>query len=194
MKKNMKYIKIEGVLKSKGEYITSPAEYRPYEAVTIVDSEGDEIHFHTLSISKRMDESLDFKQTMTFYILRYRVKEKMVGVLYAVECDGKKIFYPDTAIPALKSLGLQVRGRYQFITSPQAAMGSIIFGGGGIATFLGAGLGFNPIIACVLGFGGLIFYLYSPVFFKSKGAGISQMQSIMQTDGFDTSSSTNSKY
>ena len=61
IKKNLKYVKIEGTLKSRGEYATSPAENRPYEAVTIVDKDGDEIQFHTLSISKRMDESLNFE-------------------------------------------------------------------------------------------------------------------------------------
>ncbi len=194
MKKNMKYIKIEGVLKSRGEYCTSPAEYRPYEAVTIVDGEGDEIHFHTLSISKRMDESVDFNKSMTFYILRYRVKDKMIGVLYALEFEGKKIFYPDTAIPELKSLGLQVRKRNQFITDPAFLMGIMILGGGLLALALCLGLGFDYKVAMLLGFGCMGLYLFSPFIFQAKGAGLSEMKKILVAEGFNVTSRTNSKY
>ncbi len=194
MKKNLKYVSIEGALKSKGEYKTSPAEYRPYEAVTIVDKDGDEIHFHTLSISKRMDESLDFNTQMTFYILRYRLKEKMFGILYAIEVEGKKIFYPDTALPALKSFGLTVRNRYQFIVNPAAAMGALVLVGGALSLGFGIGLGLGLIPGAVLGFGGMSFYLYSPMIFKDKGAGISEMEGILNSAGFNAASSNNSKY
>ena len=194
MKKNLKYVKIEGKLKSRGEYATSPAEYRPYEAVTLVDNDGDEIHFHTLSISKRMDESLNFDNPMTFYILRYRHKDKMVGVLYAIESDGTKVYYPDTAIPALKALGLQVRNRYQVIVNPVGAMGILIVAGGALSLALGFGLGFDFATAAIIGFGGMGFYMVYPLIFRSKGAGISKMLSILESAGFNTTSSTNAKY
>lgn len=194
MKKNLKYVKIEGTLKSRGEYLISPAEYRPYEAVTLVDNDGDEIHFHTLSISKRMDESLNFEHPMTFYILRYRHKEKMVGVLYAVESNGDKVYYPDTAIPALKALGLQVRNRYQYIVNPGAAMGALLVCGGGLSLAFSLVLGLSFVPAVILGFGGMGFFIFSPLFFKEKGAGISEMLGILNSAGFNTTSNTNSKY
>jgi len=51
----VEYICIEGRIASRGEYITESMEYRPYEAVTLIDNDGDEVHFSMLSISKRMD-------------------------------------------------------------------------------------------------------------------------------------------
>ena len=194
MKKNLKYVKIEGTLKSRGDYIISPSEYRPYGAVTIVDNDGDEIHFHTLSISKRMDEDLSFGKPMVFYILRYRQKEKLIGVLYAVENDGTKLYYPDTAIPALKSLGLQVTKRYQCMLDPTAMIAILIFGGGIISLGFGVGLGFSFIPAALLGFGGVAGYLSLPMIFQAEGAGISEMQDILDSSGFNTTASTNSKY
>lgn len=194
MKKSLKYIKIEGKLKSRGEYITSAAEYRPYEAVSIIDTDGDEVHFHTLSISKRMDEALDFNKPITFYILRCRVDEKLVGVLYAAESEGEKIYYPDTAIPALEALGLQVRTRSQFIANPSSALMIIAICGGILTSILSYGLRFDGVLAFFFGFGGIATYLYAPMMFKSSGAGIMQMQEILKTEGFSVASSTNAKY
>lgn len=194
MKKNLKYVKIEGTLKSRGDYIISPSEYRPYGAVTIVDNDGDEIHFHTLSISKRMDSDLNFGKKMSFYILRYRQKDKLIGVLYAVEANGTKLYYPDTAIPALKSLGLQVTKRYQCMLDPTALIAILIFGGGIISLGFGVGLGFSFIPAAILGFGGVSGYLSLPMIFQSYGAGIPQMTEILESSGFDTSTTTNTKY
>lgn len=194
MKKNLKYVKIEGRLKSRGEYDSSIAEHRPYEAVTIIDNEGDEIHFHTLQISKRMDESLNFHNHMSFYILRYRRKEKMFGVLYAVECNGNKVYYPDTAIPILKSFALQSRNRYHFIREPVTAIGFIISGGGALSLALGFGIGIDLVPAATFGFGGMALYMHYPLIFKSKCAGISKMVDILNSAGFNTNSNTNSKY
>jgi len=203
MKNSLKYIKIKGTLQSRGEYTTDPAEYRPYEAVTIVDDEGEEVHFYTLSMSKRMDDDLDFDQSMSFYILRHRVKDKMGGFLYAVECAGKKIFYPDTAIPYLKDFVLTSSGRYPYIINSSAPVAALIVSGVltvALYVALGAAFGLTDKIMAialvfgVLSFGLTGFYMYSPVIFKTKRAGLSEMKKNLTDDGFDTTSGNNSKY
>ena len=195
MKKSLKYIKVEGKLKSRGEYLLSSAEYRPYESVTFVDHEGEELHFYSLSFSKRMDDNLDFSRDMTFYILRLRQKDKMVGVVYAVECDGDKMFFPDTAIPALQFLGLEAsyRSHLALKVFPLSFI-LVLVCGGALSLAIGYIFGFGTSSA-VLGMGGAAFYMYSPVLlFKRKLAGISKAYEILASDGFNTASNVSAKY
>lgn len=191
MNKNLKYIKIKGTLKSRGEYITNPAEHRPYEAVTLVDSEGDEIHFHSLIFSKRMDDALDYSKELTFYILRAKKKDKMAGVLYAVDTGTKKIYYPDLAIEALKSFALGTSLRIQnFGCLFPIAMFFLVVIGLTLHIWLDLDGTLSALIGGITGF---IFMLY-PIFTKGQRAGISEMQSILTKDGFDVGSTGNSKY
>lgn len=194
MNKNLKYIKIKGTLKSRGEYITTPKEYRPYEAVTIVDSEGDEVHFQTLIISKRMDESLDYSKEITFYILRFKNKIKMAGVLYAVDTGTKKIYYPDLA----KDLLIDFAMGTSLIMQLNREIGCIVV----IIMFFLIVIGLilnnwfeldGTMSVWIGGIAGFMF-VFSPLFTKGRRAGISEMESLLTRDGFDLSSTTNSKY
>src|SRR5690554_7980808 len=111
MKKSLKYITIKGKIIARGEYNTASDEYRPYEAVTFVDEHGEEVHFSYLTISKRLDQKVCLNEPSTFYIFRHRESSKASGVLYAVEHQGDKHFYPDTAIHSITSLGLKTSTR-----------------------------------------------------------------------------------
>lgn len=194
MKKSFKYISIEGTLKSRGEYSTNSTEYRNYEAVTIVDKDGEEVHFHVLSISKRIDESIKYNTPMTFYILRQRAGDKMIGILYALESDNVKYYYPDTAIPILKSFAYQASFRSQIIADPYMRVGAIGLGGSALSAACYFASGIHPYAAMALGFGATIMYIAIPMFNKEKAAGISEMKEILQASGFDVNLKTNSKY
>lgn len=191
MNKYLKYIKIKGILKSRGEYITDSAEYRPYDAVTILDSDGEEIHFHSLIMLKRMDDAIDYSKEITFYILRARRKDKMAGVLYAVDTGTKKIYYPDLALEALKSFALGTSLRIQNFGClfPIAMLFLVVIG-----LTLHIWLDFDGTLSALIGgITGFIFMLY-PMFTKGQRAGISEMQSILMKDGFDVGATVNSKY
>ena len=108
-----KYIKITGVMKSTGDYELEHDLHRPYDAITFLDSEGVEIHFHKFLVAKRLDDTFQVGQQATFYILRSWIGGMLVGDLYAVEVGDEKHFYPDTAIPQLKdhTFSLDRRGQ-----------------------------------------------------------------------------------
>lgn len=195
MKKSLKYIKVEGKLKSRGEHLVSATEYRPYASVTFVDHEGEELHFYSLSFSKRMDDNLDYSRDMTFYILRLRQKNKMVGVVFAAECDGDKMFFPDTAIPALQAMGLQASYRCHLALQEfQLSIFFVLVCGGVLSLGIEYMLGFGTTSA-ILGMGGAAFYMYSPaLLFRRKLAGISKAYEILASDGFTTTSNVSAKY
>jgi hypothetical protein len=191
MKRGLKYIKIHGRVKSRGEYGMDHPEYRPYQSVTIVDSDGDETHFLALSFPKRLDDILEFGQIMDFYILRYRVKQKVMGIIYAVEIDGKKIFYRDAAIPALKSFALSVRFRCRYILSNPGWIFAVFLGGGFFALPLWAWLGrnkvdYNGTISIAICMGLPTLYILSPIIFQRRGAAISKMLKSLKAEGFNT--------
>ncbi|HAG73779.1 MAG TPA: hypothetical protein DCL66_16385 [Gammaproteobacteria bacterium] len=108
-----KYIKITGVMQKTGEYELEHDLFRPYDAVTFIDSEGLEIHFHKLCVYKRLDDKFKVGQQATFYILRSWIGGMLVGDLYAVEINGEKFFNPDTAIPQLEEHVFNLSSRAQ---------------------------------------------------------------------------------
>lgn len=202
MKKSLKYVKIQGTLKARGEFETAYEEYRPYESVTIVDNEGVEVHFTNLSFSKRMDEEVNFNDEMTFYILRINHKGKMWGVVYALDIKGKKIYYPDTALPALRQLPLRVSKRFQILIKVPVMAAIVILVGGGVL-----GFGLDKLISTMFYLGGdlwtvpwiagyviAILWTMSPLIFRNKHAGISKMENILQTEGFTASPAAAAKY
>lgn len=194
MNKKLKYIKIKGRLKARGEYLTADAEYRPYEAVTLVDNEGDEIHFHSLIISKRMDDAIDYSKEITFYILRFKNKEKMVGVLYAADTGTAKIYYPELALDALKSFALGTSFRYQFAGNVGCILFIIMFFLVVVGLILHHWLDFNGTLSMWIGgIAGALFIFY-PLLTKHRRAGIEEMKSILANDGFDVDYLANSKY
>lgn len=189
MKKSMAYIKATGTLQYSGDRPAFSADYRLFENAVIVDAGHDEVGFQGLTISKEMDGLLDFERPMTFYILRYRAGEKATGVLYAAEADGKKIFRPCTAVPALKFLGLSARNRFPFIINPWAAILFIVIFGGVLSSALSLGNIISAEVAMGIGFGAAVFFLYTPLIFLARGADINQMYRLLRSDGFITESS-----
>lgn len=194
MNKNLKHIKIKGTLKSRGEYLTADSEFRPYEAVTLVDSEGDEVHFHSLIISKRMDDSIDYSKEITFYILRLKNKENMAGVLYAVDTGIDKIYYPNLTLNILKKFALNTSFRMQFANEVGCALFIVMFLLVVIAAILYNWFEVNGTLSLWIGgiSGGVI--LFYPLFTMTKRAGIDKMHSILRNDGFDIGLKVNTKY
>lgn len=192
MNSKLKYICIEGRITSRGEYITESMEYRPYEAVTIIDNDGDEVHFSMLSISKRMDDLITLGEKCRMYILRFKHKNKLYGVLFAAEVSDRKHFYPETAIPALKALALKSRRRYPFISDSSAAGGSVLFLGGILGTAFSFGLDIKWIPSFITGLLVVGIWMYMPMILSSKNAGIKEMRQLLKADGFDLSTKTSS--
>lgn len=196
MKKKLKYIKVNGSIKSKGEYSkTSGVDlYRPYEAVTIVDQEGEELHFNSLIISKRLDDNIKINQPATFYILRYRDGETLHGVVYALDLEGKKLFFPETAIKTLCEMGLQCSIRFTSGSNPfftgfiLVAIGLPVMAG--LIKFFSVGFYTSGFI----GLASALMFLTWPMINSKKRAGIPEMYKILQADGFDTAGNTSSNY
>lgn len=188
MKDDLKYIKIKGTLKSRGEYITNPAEYRPYDAVTIVDNEGDEIYFHSLVISKRLDDTLDYSKEITFYILRFIQKNKMSGVLYAADTGVEKIYYPSLTIDLIKKFLVEAHrdkmGRVGCLSIITIVVVSLV-----LYNWLELEGSSSLWIGLITG---VIFALYKIL--TSDREEISEMKSILTRDGFSVGSTVNSKY
>jgi len=183
MQKGYRHIKITGILKSRGEYLTASLDSRPYEAVTFTDEEGEEIHFYTLVIPKRLDENIKLDQTTTFYVFRFRNGPAMVGVLYAIESDGEKFYYEESAIPLVESLALERSWRNKLMSSPSATTYLVIVGVG-LNAWLHFVLGVGGFLSFVISFGSLGSWLSWPVLFTSKRAGLPQMKETLSKDGF----------
>ncbi len=195
MKGNMKHINIKGVLKSRGEYRTKSPLYRPYEAVTFIDAEDNEVHFNNLIISKRMDDALNLNETMTFYILRIRFNNQMNGVMYAVDTGSQKLFYSDTAVKAVRDFGMHSTMRHQFIKSPQVFVFMMAVGGAALWAGLTFAIkGIDPNISGFLGFGIVALYMVSPMMFKDGRVGMGQMNAILRENGFISSSEQSALY
>lgn len=192
MKKSLKYIKIKGVMTSRGEYRTASDAYRPYEAVTIIDEDGSSVHFYSLLISKRMDEDIILNEPCTFYILRYRSGDTMSGAVFAIDSKGKKIYYPDTSISAVKALATQASTRKMLLTSGLGSIGIFLTVATlGAAFIIPINLYYITFLFSIIGIG---VFLCHPVLFPSKYIDLPQLKSILIEDGFDVEGSTNSKY
>lgn len=190
MNGRLKYIAIKGTLISKGEQRMQSTIYRPYESVSIVDTDGDEVHFRLLTLPKRLDDKVDMSKTMTFYILRYWHKENFSGVCYAIEADGEKYYYPNEAIPMLKRLGLESGARGKMLSMmPGSAITVIGFLGGALTVGLALGTSLDLATSSAVGFGSAVLYILMPLFFRSKAAGLSEMKAGLKAAGFDLSGS-----
>ena len=190
-----KHIKISGKLKSRGEYSMGSDEYRPYDAVTIVDDHGYEIHFTVLIIPKRLDEHIIYNKHTNFYILRIKDKLKMYGVLYAIKSEDKKIFYNDLAVSILKSFVNKQSLRCQLVTQSPIGFTVCLFIGAGIMTFiLHFIVGISTEISSALSFLAIGAFLLFPFFTSSSRAKLSEMYGILEHDGFSITSGSVSKY
>ena len=189
MGKNLKYIKINGVMTACGTYDAVDVDIRPYEAVTIKDDSGEEVHFRMLMIPARLDDKFNINQATTFYILRHKDKKgQYVGALYAINVENEKIFYALDAWKAIKTIARMTSTRGVLTSNPM------------VLAFLGVagGLFFYLIIYLILGqifgnyavfpgFAAAAFWIYFLLFptFKSKlYAGESIMLETMRADGF----------
>lgn len=192
MKKTMKHITINGVLKSKGEYFENAA-FRTYEPVTLVDQDGDEVHFYSLAISKRLDDRISYNTPMRFYVFRDRRRGKLFGYIYAVEIGEEKIFYPDIEIPGLKGFAHQGFERSQVTTNPLGIF-AVFFGGILLSWVVRHPLGIDFILTAILVIPSLAFYIYKPAFSKAKLAGIKEMEKTLSSAGFNINSKSAAKY
>ena len=193
-----KYIKITGVMKSTGEYELEHALHRPYDAVTFLDSEGVEIHFHKLCVFKRLDDKFKVGQQATFYILRSWIGGMLVGDLYAVSVGDVKHFYPDTAIPQLKDHTFSLDRRGQMLQA-----GGLVGAPGLFAVI--AGLATGVVATMVVEAAGIsyedvgqgwwalfLMFWIPPVIWvfsldKDELAEIDEMKADLAADGFDLS-------
>jgi len=202
MKRGLKYIKVSGQLVSRGEYETSIIDVRPYEAVTLIDEGGEELHFSLLHIPKRLDEHLDQGEKAIFYLLRHRSRENYVGALYAIEVGGKKIFYREIAIGLAKMLARSLSFRIQVMKNPPAFFAYCFFGvlaGSGIFLFtwyivdlvLGRFLGGLAGCAAAAAWAVLLTY---PLVRGNKYAGIAQLEQTMALEGFHSMAQPIGKY
>lgn len=147
-----------------------------------------------------MDEILTYSKLMTFYILRFRRKEKLFGVLYAIENEGEKVFFKDTAIPALEQFGSMLYGRRQLLADPST--GSFMLVGGALlfgfipAVILNAS-GFSDeaaLISAIISGGSYIYYALYPSLRKGKVSGLAEMKLKLKKNGFDLDSVSKLKY
>lgn len=111
LKENIKDIIVNGIIKSLGEYDTSLMEVRVHEGVSILDEEGDTLHFSMLLIPKSLSDKINLGEKMTLNIIRIKSKKRLVGSVYAVKTEGD-IGYIDSelSLQATKSL---IRANYK---------------------------------------------------------------------------------
>lgn len=193
MKKTMKHVTIDGVLKSRGEYFENAA-FRTYEPVSLVDKDGDEVHFYSLAISKRLDDRIAYNTPMRFYVFRDRRKGKLFGYIYAVEIGDEKIFYPDIEIPGLKGFAYQGLERSQFINNPPVGFMAVLMAGVPLSLLLKYFIGSGFLETAIIIIPVLTFYMFKPAFSKAKFAGIKEMKQTLSSAGFNIDSKSAAKY
>lgn len=191
MKKSLKYITIKGRMVARGEYNTASDEYRPYEAVTFVDEHGEEVHFSYLTISKRLDQKVCLNESSTFYIFRHREANKASGVLYAVECEGEKHFYPETAIHSITNLALLTSVR---ATMLKECLVISIFISFVYSVYRYISHDSSMLVTAVGTMAVLGTAVCWPFINKKNRAGIPQMYKILSGDGFSTRGVVSDKY
>lgn len=189
MGKNLKYIKISGVMTACGTYDTVDVDIRPYEAVTIKDDAGEEIHFRMLMIPARLDDKFNVGQATTFYILRHKDKKgQYAGALYAINVNNEKIFYALDAWKAIKTIAriTSIRG---FLTSNPLVLAFLGLAGGFFffwTTFLILEnfFGLSAVFLAIAAVAWWLYFLLFPLFMSKKYAGESIMLETMRADGF----------
>ena len=102
----MKLIKFKGFFKNLTEYkVMTEHPIRTYLGVTMVDEEGDEVYFHSMSIPVNNDETFGNNDNQTFYIARVKVSDKMIGAVFANDNGNEKYFFEDHAKITLSHMG-----------------------------------------------------------------------------------------
>lgn len=128
MKDSLKYIEVRGKMIACGGYDAHSVWLRPYESVTLKDVEGHELHFKILTIPKRLDEQINLDEECTFYILRNDAAGRLVGAVYALEVEGRKLFYRDEAEKSVRDLGMGVTIRGNLLLNPITGTALVVLG------------------------------------------------------------------
>jgi hypothetical protein len=78
-----------------------------YGETVILDTDGDRLRLSAFWIPAALEDviaSSTGKGAITYYMLRLQNKNVTVGVVYAIEIDDQKVFYPSEAFAAVKML------------------------------------------------------------------------------------------
>ena len=190
MSKKLKYIKIHGKITAMGTYDTIDVDIRPYEAVTVKDDAGDEIHFRMLMVPTRIDDKLKIDDEATFYILRHKNKKgQYAGALYAIDINGEKLFYPIDGWKAAKGLAQGLSMRYQLSRNPMVLLGgagfAAVFFGFIVALIFFALIGEKSAVlfGSIAGFTWIYFFMF-PLVKSKRFAGQDIMLETMRVGGF----------
>jgi len=192
LKENIKNITVNGVIESLGEYNADLIELRAHEGVSILDEDGDTLHFSMLLIPKSLSDKINLSKKMTLNIIRIKSKKRLIGSVYAVKAEDE-IGYIDSelSLQATKSL---IRANYK--RSMGSNPGMILMS----ATFLfffgwfGLGMYFNNATSGAVVAGGMImaFYLW-PLIVPSL-ANIKEHLLMPLSQGYKDVRATASKY
>lgn len=128
MKASLKYIEVRGKMIACGEYDMANVWVRPYEGVTLKDTDGEELRFKILMIPKSLDDHIVINEECTFFILRNESSGQLVGALYAVEASGQKFFYEEDAARVVRHLGMGVSIRGNLLLNPLSGTALLVLG------------------------------------------------------------------
>lgn len=193
MKSSLKYIKIDGYIKNMDTYFEDTKRgYRVYKPVMIVDNDGTEVLFDSLSITTRMDGDIRINKKMTFYILRYKQNERMMGSIYATDDGETKVYHPKESKEALYRTARHSSKRARFVYSagPQGSAMSVVLVALIIAGVVGFGsdysLGFSYNFSSGLAYAVLIAFTtwFFMSLFDKDSAEVQQAETILEKDGF----------
>ena len=187
--KNFKHIKLHGEMISAGEYDTADVDIRPYEAVTLKDMHGEELHFRLLLVPKRLDDAYMLKEEVTFYLLRHKNKKgQLIGALYAIEKGNDKLYFPDHAWKAIKTVAQAGSRRGILLAIP--VLFALVAPLGAFIAFMIMFLLFSPLGSFISTTGGLAaaaFWVYAllfPIIKTRKYVNFEEMESIIHANGF----------
>lgn len=91
-----KDILIEGKVSRLGEYSTAPILDRNRAGVSIVDNDGETLHFAGLEMPKTLDDKIRPGEQVSMKILRFRFNDHNLGFLYAVKPEKEGKWFTDT--------------------------------------------------------------------------------------------------
>lgn len=193
MKKGLKYIKLVG--RWTGAEPAILAEDRRLTLlgpVTMVDEAGEQLHFKSLYFGNRTAELGTGEPPTTFHILRYLKNGEFHGAVFALSSPGReRVYYPDEAWHAVRTLGLSASLRGTLLRQPATVA---VFGvGGGCAVFLLAGTAFGlagAIAAAALWATAWLF----PAVATRRYVGAGRMDEILRAEGFVPAAAAPAKY
>ena len=188
MNKNTKYIKITGIMKTAGEYVATNPNWRPYENVTFVDTDGLEIHFEKLGMIPRLDDNIGLGKTCTFYIIRQRTPQgKLYGELYAVETELGKFFYPELTNVRVQDFAFATTKRGGYVNAGGVVVLALVmaFFAGWAGAVISDASNISMGTAFLATFLPPLAYTIAPIFNKAKIADIKGMLANLKAEGFD---------